>query len=193
MADFKTAYAETMKVEGGYANNKADTGGETWKGVARNKNPNWPGWKIVDQLKKQPGFPNNLYKSAELQVHVLDIYKTNYWNPISLDKIQDQRVAKELFDTGVNMGIGMAKIFFQRVLNVVNTSHRKEKFFPDLIVDGIIGTSTVNAFNILPAQQKTMVWKLLNCLQGSRYISICEANPSQEIFMTSWASRVFES
>ncbi len=192
MADFKLAYTETMKIEGGYANNKKDTGGETWKGVARNKNPNWAGWVIVDRLRKEPGFPNNLYKSAELQTHVLDIYKKDYWDTISLDKIHDQRVAEELFDTGVNMGIGMAKIFFQRVLNVVNTSSKSAKFFPDLTVDGIIGNGTINAFNGLPAQQKTMVWKLLNCEQGHRYITICEANPSQEIFMTSWASRVFE-
>ena len=51
MADFKTAYDRTSKFEGGYSNDEADRGGETFAGIARVYHENWLGWKIIDQYK----------------------------------------------------------------------------------------------------------------------------------------------
>jgi lysozyme family protein len=112
MSEFKIAYQNTSKVEGGYANDKHDSGGETWKGISRNNEKNWNGWKIVDVYKKLPNFPDNLNNSAELQNEVMSVYKENYWDALNLDFISDQRMANELYDTGVNMGIGTAGKFF---------------------------------------------------------------------------------
>lgn len=185
MADFKVAYENTSKVEGGYANDKHDSGGETWKGISRNNEKNWDGWRIVDAYKKLPNFPTNLNNSHELQSEVLSVYKKNYWDALNLDFISDQRMANELYDTAVNMGTGTSGRFLQRVLNVATKI--------DLVIDGKIGSKTIGVFNALSDKDKHMVWKLFNCLQGSKYISICEANPVQERFLRSWASRVFES
>lgn len=185
MADFKIAYQKTSVVEGGYANNPHDSGGETWKGISRNNETNWIGWDIVDHYKKLPGFPANLKASTELENAVQSVYKTNYWDALNLDLINDQRMANELYDTGVNMGTGRAGIFFQTVLNVSSKTQ--------LTLDGKVGPKTIALFNSLSPSDKYMVWKLFNCLQGEKYISICEANPSQEIFMRSWTSRVFEN
>ena len=184
MAEFKTAYNKTSAVEGGYANDTRDSGGETWKGISRNNEKTWVGWKIIDAYKKLPNFPGNLKNSAELQNEVLTVYKRNYWDVLNLDFIADQQMANELYDTGVNMGTGTAGKFLQRVLNVATKT--------DLAIDGKIGSKTIGVFNSLNDRDKYMVWKLFNCLQGEKYISICEANPSQEIFLRSWASRVFE-
>ena len=49
MAIFNSAFQITMGNEGGYANNPADSGGETYKGIAKNYWPNWEGWTAVDQ------------------------------------------------------------------------------------------------------------------------------------------------
>ena len=38
-----------FKAEGFYSNDIDDSGGETLYGIARNKNPKWLGWKIVDE------------------------------------------------------------------------------------------------------------------------------------------------
>lgn len=184
MAEFNIAYKKTATVEGGYANNPRDTGGETWKGISRNNETNWIGWPIIDMYKKLPGFPGNLKASTELENAVLRIYKSNYWDALNISGINDQRMANELYDTGVNMGIGTAGKFFQRVLNVSTRSI--------LVIDGKVGSKTIGVFNDLSDRDKYMVWKLFNCLQGEKYISICESNPSQEIFLRSWASRVFE-
>lgn len=183
MADFKTAYKITMAHEGGYANNPADTGGETWKGIARKKHPEWKGWEIVDQYKHD--IPSSLNAAPGLQPLVESFYKVQFWDYLKLDQIKDQRIANELFDTAVNMGQGVAALFIQRALNV---SNRNGKDYPDLQVDGNVGSVTVNAVNNHPRPDQLL--KLLNTLQGAKYIAICEANPSQEIFLNSWLSRV---
>jgi len=56
MADFLTAYEVTMQAEGGYVNDPQDPGGETYKGVARSRNPKWPGWVDIELLKNQKNF-----------------------------------------------------------------------------------------------------------------------------------------
>lgn len=190
MGDFLTAYKITSVVEGGYANNPNDTGGETYKGIARNVETAWTGWAIIDAIKAKVGTDAAaINKAAEadkvLQALVLSVYKTNYWDALNLTFLQDQRLCNELYDTGVNMGIGTAAKFLQRVLNVATKT--------DLEVDGKIGKNTLTVVNNLNATDRYMVWKLFNCLQGERYIGICEHNPKQKVFLRSWASRVFES
>jgi lysozyme family protein len=195
MADFELAYKKTAQVEGGYANDPDDRGGETYKGLARKMETGWPGWIMIDKIKKRVGnSASEINKAAEsdtgLQHLVWAAYKTSYWDILTLDKLEDQRVANELYDTGVNMGVGRAALFFQRALNCIN---RNGQLFPDLKLDGQVGQKTIAAFNMLSASDKYIVWKLLNCQQGEKYIDICEANPTQEKFMRSWASRVFET
>lgn len=185
MAIFKIAYQKTSVAEGGYANDPRDHGGETWKGISRNNEVNWIGWHIIDMYKKLPNFPSNLNASTELENAVQSIYKNNYWDALNLDLVEDQRMANEIYDTGVNMGTGRAGIFFQQVLNVSSKTQ--------LVMDGKIGPKTIALFNSLSASDQYMVWKLFNCLQGEKYISICEADPSQEVFLRSWASRIFEA
>lgn len=185
MADFNVAYKETMKIEGLYANNPNDSGGETWKGIARKKHPAWAGWAIVDSYRSKPGFPGNLVDAIGLQEQVLSFYKKAFWDMLSLDKVSDQRIGNELFDTGLNMGMAIAGSFLQRALNLAN---RNEKDYADLPVDGVVGVRTISTLN--NSKDQNLVLKLLNILQGARYISICENDPTQEIFLRSWMSRV---
>ena len=46
MAQFEPAFEQMMQDEGGYVLHEVpgDTGGMTYAGIARNKNPQWPGW-----------------------------------------------------------------------------------------------------------------------------------------------------
>lgn len=185
MADFKAAYAKTMKIEGGYAADKDDSGGETWKGIARNYHPNWAGWAIVDSFKNKTGFEANLYASQTLQRLVLEFYKKEFWDVMRLDELYHQYIAEEMFDTGVNMNHIIAVEFLQRSLNSTN---RNGKEYPDVIVDGRVGPKTIAAMNNHP--KPINVLKLLNCQQGVRYMDIARHNPVQEKFMNSWLSRV---
>jgi len=188
MADFKIAYAETMRIEGGYANDPKDNGGETWKGISRKNWPKWAGWELVDRAKKSPGFPLSLQYLPSLQVLVLNFYQVNYWDRNRLSEIKDQSIATELFDTAVNMSSSVAVTFLQRVLNVLN---RNATSYADIKPDGSMGRTTLMTANNFPDQELLYNW--LNTLQGSRYFSIAEANPTQERFMYGWSTRVYGS
>lgn len=188
MADFISAYQFTKRKEGGYANNKNDRGGETWKGISRNNFPLWAGWIIVDSYKKfltGNQFEASLAADQELQKLVLTFYKDEFFDKLSLDKIVDQAIVSSIFDTAVNMGSGVAILFLQRVLNV---SNRNGKDYPDLKADGQIGSKTISTLN----QHKNLklVLKMYNILRGAKYISIEEANLSQEEFNDGWMSRL---
>lgn len=185
MADFIVAYNKTMKIEGGYANDKDDSGGETWKGISRNNHPHWNGWSIIDSFKNKPGFEANLYASQTLQRLVLEFYKNQFWDIMYLDQMTNQEIAEEIFDTGVNMNHSIAAEFLQKALNATN---RNQKDYPDVVVDGKIGSKTIGAMNSHP--RPLQILKLLNCQQGVRYMDIARYNPTQEKFMTSWLSRV---
>jgi lysozyme family protein len=185
MAIYSPAYDKTMGIEGGWANDPDDKGGETWKGIARKMHPEWGGWVIIDSSKADPKFPECLKQSTALEMMVRAFYKSQFWNKLNLDQVNDQAIANELFDTAVNCGTGIAATFLQRALNVTN---RNGKDYPDLMVDGSVGLKTVGALNAHP--RPAQVLKVLNVLQGEKYISICEHNPSQEKFMSSWLSRV---
>jgi lysozyme family protein len=186
MANFKVAYDKTSIIEGGYANDPADNGGETYKGIARKFWPAWKGWAIIDVIKRTQGKAASIINKAgevnrELQSLVLSFYKANFWDSMNLDKMKSQDIANELYDTGVNMGYKVGVEFLQRILNAINN--------PDILVDGDLGTSTLSRCNSLNEADTKIVVKFLNHLQGAKYLDIVEHNRSQEKFIRSWASR----
>ena len=126
MADFWTADKRIASAEGFYSNHPADTGGETLWGIARNKNPHWRGWVIVDDYKKKPGFPGNLRNDQNLYRLRGEFYKSEYWDKINGDRIQSQIIAEEKYDTAVNMGVGMAIRFSERTAGMAETGRMSE-------------------------------------------------------------------
>jgi len=107
MADFKTAFKITSGNEGGYCNVDGDSGGETYCGIARNSNPNWKGWAIVDQHK--PLHFRQILSISELESLVESFYKENYWNKVNGDSIPIQDLANQVYDMAVNSGVSQAK------------------------------------------------------------------------------------
>ena len=187
MADFEKAFIFTMTNEGGYSHDAADRGGETYMGIARVFYPQWIGWKTIDSLKTTPNFPGCLQQNSSLQDEVKSFYKTEYWDKLLLDQANSQNIAVELFDLGVNTGLGTAVKMLQRSLNVLN---KNQILYPDITVDGIMGQGTMSALNSCTNSKALL--KCIVALQGEKYISICEANHSQEVFMLGWITRAFE-
>lgn len=188
MADYELAFEKALINEGTYSNHSADRGGETYKGIARKFHANWLGWKVVDKARQKSGFPKSLDKNSELHNHVKILYREQYWSPINGDNIPNQEIAEEIFDTGVNMGIRRSARFLQESINLLN---KNEKIQADLIIDGAIGKNTIKALDKTLKKDKSnrYVMLLLNLFQGMRYISILQANPSQEVFTRGWLNR----
>lgn len=172
MADFKTALKDTLGIEGGTSNNPKDRGGFTYKGISRKNWPNWRGWFYIDA--NEP-VPDHL---------VFEFYQMNFWDRISLSSIVNQRIANELFDTGVNVSTKTAATFLQRALNLLN---QEGKLYEDITIDGLIGIKTLQLTNSHPYPDALL--KLLNGLQLSYYVAICEKDPTQEVFLRGWLKR----
>ena len=119
MADFKTAYKRTAKSEGGWNHVAGDRGGETYKGIARNMWPKWPGWLIVDKYK--PLKHNAVIKSASLDALVEGFYKANFWDKVAGDQLRFQDFASELYDMAVNSGTGTAIKIAQKSAGIPQT------------------------------------------------------------------------
>lgn len=195
MADFNIAYEKTARAEGGYANNPADKGGETWNGISRKYHPKWAGWATIDVAKKQANFPKNLAANSQLSANEKVFYQTTFWDAMRLSQCPDQSVAEELYDTAVNMGVGKAVSFLQRSLNTFNRS--SELFKPDLKPDGGYGNLTHGAllafYSKMPKSRQNILYKALNCLQGSEYIRLADGDSTQRAFTQGWfLNRVFQ-
>lgn len=197
MANFEQAHKIVMAHEGGYANDPDDNGGETYKGISRKNFPKWLGWVIVDVVKNETkknahffavpidALNNALSQDEKLQYAVHSFYKNTFWDALSLDQVNNQAIALELYDTAVNMGIGRASEFLQVALNVSNNNG---KAYPDLLEDYKIGSKTINCLNA--HSSPSLILKLLNVQQGAKYIDIMRANKTQEKYLKGWFNRV---
>ncbi len=176
MADFKKAFDETMKAEGGYVNDPDDPGGETYMGIARSRNPKWPGWVNVDQSKNKANFPRNLDQDNDLQQKVRDLYEANYWDRVKGDEIVDQDIAEAIFDFAVNAGPA--------------TSIKLAQISVDAHPDGVLSQETLNKIN---ADNKRAFLAVFALAKINRYMNICKdpKSPSRKYFY-GWVKRTLE-
>lgn len=182
MAKFEIAESITVRNEGGYANNKADTGGETYAGIARTHWPKWEGWQILDQIKTAYGRTANIInrqaaQNTTLKELISKFYKQNFWDTLKLDTITDQQLANTVYDFGVNSGTGRAAKFLQQAAN--------DTGLVNLVIDGAIGPKTIGAINALSALN---VYTNYNRRREAFYKSIAKGNQAQ--FLKSWLSRL---
>jgi lysozyme family protein len=188
MADFKISYDRVMGHEGLYSNDPVDKGGETYKGISRIYNPDWEGWKVVDEYKHRGVFPDNMKDDTYLENLVYKFYYKTYWDKFWGDYIECQEIADELYDISINMGVNRAVTFIQKSLNLLN---RNQKDYSNIQEDGIFGRMTLSVLNShLPTFDYFILHKLLNIMQGCYYIQRTTENESQEKFLRGWLNRV---
>lgn len=174
MTAFDSAFAKTGRAEGVYSNDPNDAGGETKFGIT----------KAEARAHGYTGAMRDMPLSVARQ-----IMRDGYWDLLRLDSVapRSQRIAEELFDSAINMGVGTAGRFLQRALNVLN---RGATDYPDLTVDGVVGPMTVFSLGKFldrrGPQGETVMLRALNALQGARYVEIAENKPSQEGFEYGW-------
>jgi lysozyme family protein len=187
VADFALAFRKTLGHEGGYANDKDDPGGETWKGISRVFNPSWVGWAIIDNLRHADGFPRSLDAHCELQALTEQFYRASLWDRFQGDKILVQALADEIFDTATNLGLTRAVEFLQLTLNVLN---RNQQLYPDMPVDGQLGPRTVAALQACLAHRSPdLLLKIMNALQAHYYVTRMHESPVKEKYAIGWFNR----
>ncbi len=172
--DVDTLIDEVIGREGGYSNHPADKGGATR-------------WGVTEAVARAHGYRGDmrLYPREE----AVAVYRRIYWLRPGFDRVAEHapRVAAELFDTGVNMGPGVAIGFLQRALNALN---RGAGDYPDMAVDRKIGDRTIGALEAFIARRgaagEAVLLKAIEALQGERYLRLAEERPANGAFLYGW-------
>jgi len=169
---------ELIEREGGYVNDKTDRGGETMFG-------------ITIKTARQYGYNGQMqHLPYEL---ACKIYEAMYWTPLRLDDVQaiSECLTEQLFDFGVNSGIGSAGRSLQRALNVLNNL---QTLYPDLLEDGVIGSRSISALTAYANHRKLQGIKVLvEAVRGQRIsfcIDIAANDESQEKYSFGWLHRI---
>lgn len=150
-----------IRNEGGYVLHDVpgDRGGMTYAGIARNMNPQWPGWDLIDRKQEVP---------AAL---VRDFYKRGYWDNIRGDQLSNQIIAQTIFDFHVNAGAAARKLA-QLVIGATP--------------DGQFGDKTVAALNGQDEHTFVMAYALAKI---ARYRDIVQRDRTQAKFLLGWINR----
>ena len=166
MAEFLPAFDRMLANEGGFklTDIKGDKGGQTYAGIARNRNGRWAGWSFIDRGEIPP------------TQMVRDFYRANFWDAVKGDYILHQSVAESLFDFAVNAGAKTAIKLAQIVGGVAS--------------DGDIGPKTLEALNAIDEGAFRIAYALAKI---ARYRDIVVRDRSQMKFLLGWINRVLNS
>ncbi len=182
---FSEALKHTLEFEGGYANDPADRGGETFRGVSRKNWPHWGGWKLIDQAKGR-GFKTRraidgfFAQNAEMEALVADFYGENFWRPFERLGLPP-RIAAKLFDAAVNVGVSRAVKILQETLGGLGAH---------LTADGKSGPLTIAAIKDVFARPGAEDGFMAGFIKRQEYFYRCLAKkPGQEKFLKGWLRR----
>lgn len=172
MGNFATAYAPLQSAEGGYVNDPADPGGETYAGITRKYNPSWQGWALLDAI------PNKTKgaKYSSVGNAVQEFYYTTKWIAYGFNKLDNADIGTAVLDTVVNHGAGPSLI--QKALVTAGKS---------VSTDGKIGPATLSALNTVNVQ--AFLTALYN-IRKDYYQALITGNPALAKFLPGWLKRI---
>ena len=165
--NFDKVVARTLKWEGGFVDNPNDPGGRTNKGITQ---------KEYDKFRSERGFSPADVKDI-VDIEVQDIYYLDYFLPAHADLFSDIKVQWKVFDIAVNMGIGRALRFVQKIIGVSP--------------DGQFGPKSQAAlltYQINSDWGPSMLGALVN-LQTEKYQALVANNPKLAVFLKGWLRR----
>ena len=162
MADFESCFRAAIRREGGYHLHtvEGDRGGMTYAGIARKFWPQWEGWSYIDQSDIPP------------TEQVRTFYRTNFWDKVKGDDIENQKTASTLFDFAINAGVITA-------IKLAQTVTGSEP-------DGVIGPRSLTALNEADGATFAAAYALVKI---KRYSEICNRDRSQSKFLLGWVNR----
>lgn len=179
--NFDKSFDELIKLE---FNNRYDAlhkndgeNGYTFMGIYESAHPNWQGWNFIYKYKNShetiEKASAEAYKDTYLRELVKEFYKTEFWDKMNLDKLNNARTADLIFKFAVNTGIKRAVKYAQTIA--------------DVRTDGLIGGKTIKALNSLDAAAFEKKYK---DIFKKFYNYLVEKNPKYKKFSVGWQKRV---
>lgn len=168
MANFKTYFPTLLKWEGTeYEDVEGDSGGATKCGVILSE------WVKYGYDKDGDGDIDKFDLMKIDQNDAAKIAKTNYWDELKADSINNQSIAELIVDAAYNQGMGYTPKMVQRCVGAE--------------VDGIIGNQTINLINTLDQQK---LFERIKQERKDRYINIVNLYPKNKKFLNGWINRI---
>lgn len=197
MAIFKLTYDNYVKpFEGGYAWFKQDKGGETYGGIARNFNPNWKGWPVLDKIKAtkykgkpliQPDnltpIPNNT-KFKELDPSV-EAFFLDLWNGAKMSEIKNQKVADIAFDWLVNSGGNSVRTKGNESYGIDEILINQ--FKQSIPIDSKFDKTTIDSINRV---NPDLLYNAIIKARKQYYDVLVKNDPTQARFYDGWIKRI---
>lgn len=153
--------AAVFAFEGGYVNDPQDPGGETNHGIT----------VAVAREHGYTGPMQDLPKEKATEIYLDDyITKPGYGELIALSPA----VGHKVVDAGVNTGTRQSSLWFQRSMNALS---RGGQDFPQINVDGKLGTGSIKAYEALRRVRGNvraceLTIKLMDAQQANHYMSL---------------------
>lgn len=156
---FHTFFSRLMKYEGGstVTQHPKDPGGLTKFGISKSAHP---GLDIANLTEEQ----------------AKAVYYNEYYAPLLIDNIADERTAWQLFDFAVNAGRYRAVRFLQKIVGAGT--------------DGQMGQLTLKAVNGYAGEYPLFIE--YRCARMRHYFKICDENNSLLVFLKGWLHRTSE-
>lgn len=172
----------TIKHEGDdFTDDPNDSGGETKYGVTKKSAERA---KQFWHLYNWCGNISDMPKQFAQDWYVYDYYLAPKFNLVAEKSLL---IAKELFDSGVNVGQGTAIKWLQQLLNVLNN---QQMYYKDIAQDGHIGSGTISALSSYLIKRgkdgEDVLCNMLNIMQGAYYINLAIKREKDEKFVYGW-------
>lgn len=153
---FDRFWPELMKYEGGatLVNDPDDTGGMTRYGISKRAYPKVNIQTLTEERAKE-------------------IFFNDYYLPLKIPAIADEKLAWQIFDFGVNAGVFRSAKTIQRILSV--------------IPDGSIGNKTLNKIELYDGESP--LWIVFTAERVKYYLTIAERRPANRKFLKGWILR----
>jgi lysozyme family protein len=192
MADFYKAFETSLLAQSGFIGDPDNDEEEVYRGISRRFHPSWDGWQIIDALRLSASnhneFCKTLKQNQKLKEKVRVFFKQMYWDRFWGDRVPDQRIAEELFETSTEMGVHRAVGCLQEGLNILCSGQEN---YRHIIEDGLFGPETLMALKAyLKVNDAPYLLKVMNILQGMEYIERIRRNPNQEAYVRDWFKRI---
>ncbi|MFZ7338307.1 glycoside hydrolase family 108 protein [Comamonas jiangduensis] len=163
-----------LTIEGGYVNDPNDAGGATNHG-------------ITEQVAREHGYTGPMQSLPKGMA--TDIYIGTYIQAPRFDGVLriSPAVGTELVDSGVNADTGRAARWFQQSVNDLS---RYGRDYPMITVDGVIGTSTLDAYRSLEKKRGRikaceLTLKLMDSYQAAHYAKLAQSKANAS-FIVGW-------
>jgi len=203
-ANFMISYEKLRTFEGNYVNHPSDKGRETYAGISREYNPDWKGWKYVDQAKrdslkirKRP-LKWNTRLDGMVEHYAINFY-VDIWVAEKWYMMEDQQLADYLFNLRANGVVGGIRLLQKSLVDMKALEKRGNRIYRDSIdvtdkMDSCVvaAVNSVNKYVLLKDLSKRRMKFYVGIVKRQFNSKVYTSEVDQMQFLEHWLERAID-